>query len=81
MCKMKNITLSIPEELLQKSREYAQKHGTSLNEMIRTLLIQTVTSAGMGPVQRLKDNTAWFEADTKGWKWNREELYDRKIFS
>jgi predicted nucleic acid-binding protein len=32
---MKNVTLSLPEELLKKSREYAKKHGTSLNQLIR----------------------------------------------
>lgn len=39
---MKNITLSIHEDLLMKSREYALKHGTSLNNLIRRLLKTTV---------------------------------------
>lgn len=78
---MKNVTLSIPEELLRKSREYAQKHGTSLNEFIRTLLRQAVTPPGNDPVQKLIDNSDRLKVSTKGWKWNRDELYDRKIFS
>jgi plasmid stability protein len=78
---MKNVTLSIPEELLRKSREYAQKHGTSLNEFIRTLLRQAVTPPGNDPVQKLIDNSDRLKVSTKDWKWNRDELYDRKIFS
>ncbi|MCF6352584.1 MAG: hypothetical protein L3J06_06205 [Cyclobacteriaceae bacterium] len=39
---MKNVTLSIPENLLLKSREYAQMHGTNLNSLIRKLLNNTV---------------------------------------
>lgn len=30
-----NITLSADEKLVKKAREYARKHGTTLNQMIR----------------------------------------------
>ena len=30
-----NITLSIPDDVIMNAREYAKKHGTSLNQMIR----------------------------------------------
>jgi len=30
-----NITLSSDKELIEKSRKYAKKHGTTLNEIIR----------------------------------------------
>ena len=30
-----NITLSIPDDVVVNAREYAKKHGTSLNQMIR----------------------------------------------
>lgn len=81
MCCMKNVTLSIPDDLLRKSREYAQKHGTSLNEFIRTLLRQAVTPPGDDPVQKLIDNSSRLGVSTKDRKWNRDELYDRKVFS
>lgn len=81
MCKMKNITLSIPDELLEKSREYARLHGTSLNEFIRELLRRYVMNQTEGPVQRLLKNSEETQISTKSWKWNRDELYDRKIFS
>ncbi|MDH5382798.1 MAG: type II toxin-antitoxin system HicB family antitoxin [Cyclobacteriaceae bacterium] len=42
---MKNITLSIPEDILRRSREYAKKHGVSLNQMVRNLLSQTITGS------------------------------------
>lgn len=35
---MKNITLSMSEELLKTGREYAQEQGISLNTLVRTLL-------------------------------------------
>jgi hypothetical protein len=73
---MPNITISIDEKLLKCGREYAEKHQTSVNALIRTLLEQTVRS----------DSTQWLdecfalmdraEARSKGKRWKREELYD-----
>jgi len=33
-----NITLSADKETISKSRQYAEKHGTSLNNMVRDYL-------------------------------------------
>ncbi|MBR4416490.1 MAG: hypothetical protein IKS67_06955 [Victivallales bacterium] len=30
-----NITLSIPDDVVANAREYAKRHGTSLNQMVR----------------------------------------------
>jgi plasmid stability protein len=54
---MKKITLSIPDDLLRKSREYAKQHGYSLDEFIRILLRNAVTPSGNDPVQKLIDNS------------------------
>jgi len=74
---MKNLTLSIDDELLEKSREYAAKQGTSLNGLIRHFLIEATTQP---------QSSDWFEGfqlvsgqtrgDSQGWKFNRDELYD-----
>lgn len=78
---MKNVTLSLPDDLLKKSREYAEKQGTTLNEFIRNLLRQTVNPAGNDPVQKLIGHSQRLGIQTKHWKWNRTDIYDRKIFS
>ncbi len=39
-----NITLSADEDLVENAREYARRHGTSLNRMIRDYL-RTLTAA------------------------------------
>lgn len=81
LCDVKNVTLSLPEDLLHKSREYAEKHGASLNELIRTLLRQTVCPPDQDPIQKLIDHSQRLSVDTKDWKWDRASLYDRKVFS
>lgn len=80
---MKNVTLSIPDDLLKKSREYAEKQGSSLNEFIRQLLKQAINHAENDPVQKLIDHSKndRLLVETKGWHWNRSELYDRKVLS
>jgi len=71
---MKNITLSIDDDLLEKGREYARSHNVSLNALIRRLL--------QGVVARKEDG--WFDqmfavADelkaSSQKRWTRDELY------
>lgn len=80
-CVMKNVTLSIPDELLKQSREYALRHGTTLNAFIRDLLRRNVASGKENAVDNLLDLANSVEVDTDKWKWNRNEIYDRKVFS
>jgi hypothetical protein len=71
-----NITISLDEQLLKLGRQYAEKHQTSMNALIRSLLEQTVKS----------DSTQWIDecfslmdragGHSKGRRWKREELYD-----
>jgi len=77
---MKNITLSIPDDLLIKSREYAAKHGTSLNKFIRDFLKQVVQTEDKSTIKKLLDKSDAYAIETKPYKWNRDEIYDRKVF-
>ncbi len=74
---MKNVTLSIPNDLLEKSREYATRHGTSLNEYIRELLRRNVRPETEHTIDSLLRHCEDLKIDQSTWKWNRDELYDR----
>jgi hypothetical protein len=39
---MKNVTLSMPEDLLQRGREHAARKGTTLNQLLRDLLAKEI---------------------------------------
>lgn len=74
-----NVTLSIDDQTLARARQLAQRRGVSLNEMIRDYL-ETLTASD--PVEALAElERLWSEeeGDSGGWKWNREELYDRPV--
>lgn len=73
---MKNVTLSLSEELLIKSREYAQKHGTTLNQMIRDLLKRNVEKEQSSIAESIVAHAKATAVSGKGYKWNRNDAYE-----
>ena len=74
---MKNVTISLPENLLIAGRKYAQEHHTSLNELIRELLRKSVLKSNNHPwldsTLQLMSNA---KGNSEGKKWTREDLYN-----
>jgi hypothetical protein len=74
---MKNITLSVDEQTVERARERAGVLGKSLNQLVREYLQQL---AGDDNLQRdldyLEQNSG--KGNSNGWKFNREELYERR---
>ena len=72
-----NITLSAKEALINKARDYASKHGTTLNSMIREFLEKIVkqekSDTGLKRFLHLAEN---FSGDSKGWTWDRNDIYE-----
>lgn len=73
---MPNVTLSIQRGILEAGREYAKRHNSSLNSLIRNLLARTVLkSRDLSRLQecfRLMDKA---KGSSKRKKWRREDLY------
>jgi len=72
---MKNITLSIDEDVLQAGREYARIHDMSFNVLVRKLIEQTVVpqkDKWLSDTFSLMDKV---NVSSQGKKWTREELY------
>lgn len=73
-----NITLSADKKLIEKSRSYANKHKTSLNQLIRGYMEQLT-----GDVDRQKSAEEFAELakkhsgeSTPEFKFSREDLYN-----
>jgi hypothetical protein len=73
---MKNVTLSIPDDLLNKSREYALEHDTSLNQMIRDYLNSRVMKDQKKALEYLFGKMDSVQVKTNI-KWTRDDLYKR----
>ena len=77
---MKNITLALDAETLAAGRDYALRHKTTLNNLVRELLRKTTMvdrKAAAREMFRLMDK---YPGRSTGKRWTREELYDRKVF-
>jgi hypothetical protein len=73
---MPNITISLDEPLLKSGRQYAEKHGTSVNALIRNLLEKTVVSDSMDWVDECFALMDRANVKSGGKRWKREDLYD-----
>ncbi len=74
---MKNITLSIPEDLIKQGREYASKHGTTLNALIRKLLKSTVQPGHQTKASQILREMENLKSPVDTINWKRDDLYER----
>jgi hypothetical protein len=75
-----NVTLSLSDRLLDRARRLAARRGISLNQMIRDYLSEVTGEPT--PEELLSELDAlWAEGrgDSRGWRFNREELHDRAV--
>ena len=74
---MKNITLSLDDEVLEAGRSYAQRHQTTLNALVRELLVKTVIADRQAAVQEMFRLMDAYPGNSGGQRWTRDELYAR----
>jgi hypothetical protein len=74
---MKNITLALDEETLNAGREYAQRHQTTLNTLVRELLVKTVLADKKAAVVEMFRLMDAHPGNSNGKRWTREDLYVR----
>jgi len=72
-----NITLSIDEKLLERAREKLRAAGKTVNQEIREHLQHLAGGDNQleADLKYLKETAEL--GDSKGWKWNREDAYER----
>ncbi len=74
-----NITLSANEELIERARAYARRHGTTLNNLIRAYLEQITNELDRDAAaeefsQLCKENAG---TPDRTFRFNRSDVYDR----
>jgi hypothetical protein len=74
-----NITLPVDEQTVVKARQVARAMHKSLNQVIRDYLEQL---AAQDQIERdIEEFRRLSPSGTRSWKFNRDEIYDRKVFS
>lgn len=74
---MKNITLAIDDETLEAGRSYARRHQTTLNSLVRELLVRTVLADRQALANEMFRLMDAHPGNSEGKRWTREELYVR----
>lgn len=72
---MRNVTLTMDDELIEKGREYAQRHGMSFNALIRDLLKRRITQDSDWVEESFRAMDA-ADGHSGGKRVRRDELYD-----
>ncbi len=78
---MRNITLSFPDEVVERGREYARRRGMSLNGLVREALRRMIETEERAATDALFTALDAAGGDSHGRTWNRDELYDRQSLS
>ena len=74
-----NLTLSVDDEIVQQARRRAEAMGKSVNQLVREYLERL---AGKPDLEALaaefRELTRNAKGNSRGWKFNREELHERR---
>ena len=74
-----NLTLSVDDEVVQQARRRAEAMGKSVNQLVREYLERL---AGKPDLEALAaefhDLTRNAKGNSRGWKFNREEIHERR---
>lgn len=78
---LRNITFSLPADLIRQAKVYAAEHDTTINTLVRELLQETLTREGRAQAAAdrllaLADQGPYFTTDPGTIR--REELYERR---
>jgi hypothetical protein len=73
---VKNITISVDEDLWSRIREAAAVEHKSMNAFIGETMGKTLRGTGSSVGQRIVALADQVENPGASWKWNREELYE-----
>lgn len=74
-----NITLSVDDEVIGSARRRAEALGTSVNQLVRDYLAQLAgESDAAAETDELIRLFREHPGNSRGWKFNREEIYERR---
>jgi hypothetical protein len=74
-----NLTLSVDDDVVQKARRRAASMGKSVNQLVREYLERLAGNPDREAlVAEFRELSQKPLGDSKGWKFNREEIHERR---
>jgi len=73
-----NVTLSVDDDVILRARRRAEVLGTSVNQLVREYLEQLAGKSDPNEdAVEFERLSRLAQGDSRGWKFNREELHER----
>lgn len=74
-----NLTLSVDDEIIQRARRRADAMGKSVNQLVREYLEHLAGKSDRAALsEEFRQLTLNATGNSRGWKFNREEIHERK---
>jgi len=74
-----NLTLSVDDEVIEEARRRAKAIGKSVNQLVREYLETFTGHADLdAAIAEFHELTRNAKGDSRGWKFNREEIHERR---
>lgn len=74
-----NLTLSVDDEVVDQARRSAEAMGKSVNQLVREYLERLAGRSDIeAAVAEFQELTRSAKGDRRGWKFNREEIHERR---
>ncbi len=76
---MPNITLALDGDVIERARSVAEAQGKSLNQLVRAYLEDLAEPQNSRElVEEFLRLSAESGGDSKGWRFNRDDIYERR---
>ena len=74
-----NLTLSVDDNVVEKARRHAKAMGKSMNQLVREYLERLAGNSDLdAAVAELRELSRNPTGNSRGWKFNREEIHERR---
>lgn len=74
-----NLTLSVDDHVVQAARRRAKAYGKSINQLVREYLQNLAGDPDREALlKEFRELSKHPIGDSKGWKFNREEIHERR---
>lgn len=74
-----NLTLSVDDDVVRRARRHAEAVGKSVNQLVREFLEQLAGNPDRTAlVEEFRELSKNPLGDSKGWKFNRDEIHERR---
>ena len=74
---MKNTTISLEDNILEKAKQVANSMGISFNAYIKMLIESSIQNSPKNIAEELVELSKKIQGNSNGEKWTKDDIYER----